>query len=92
MSEKRGKILRRVLLPLFPVVCALAALCIGRMGVTPADLGKSVFGHLTGGELPGGLVELTLWRVRLPRILLAMLTGAGLSASGCAFQSLFANP
>ena len=30
--------------------------------------------------------------MRLPRILLAMLVGAGLSASGCAFQSLFANP
>ncbi|MCR5682517.1 MAG: iron ABC transporter permease [Clostridiales bacterium] len=92
MRAKRRKVLWRVLLPLFPLVCALAALCIGRMGVTPADLWKSLVGHLTGGEVPAGLVELTLWRVRLPRILLAMLTGAGLSASGCAFQSLFANP
>ncbi len=93
MNETRsGRVLRRVLLPLFPILCGLAALCIGRMGVTPADLLKSLAGHLTGGELPSGLVELTLWRVRLPRVLLAMLTGAGLSASGCAFQSLFANP
>ena len=92
MRAKRRTVLWRVLLPLFPLVCALAALCIGRMGVTPADLWKSLAGHLTGGKLPTGLVELTLWRVRLPRILLAMLTGAGLSASGCAFQSLFANP
>jgi iron complex transport system permease protein len=91
-EEKRGILARRVLLPLFPLLCGIAALCIGRMGVTPADLGRSVVGHLTGGELPSGLIELTLWRVRLPRILLAMLTGAGLSASGCAFQSLFSNP
>ena len=53
---------------------------------------KSITGHITGGELPSGLIEATLWRVRLPRILLAMLCGAGLSASGCAFQSLFSNP
>ena len=31
-------------------------------------------------------------QLRLPRIILAMLVGAGLSVSGCAFQSLFANP
>jgi iron complex transport system permease protein len=30
--------------------------------------------------------------VRLPRILLAVMAGAGLSAAGAAFQSLFANP
>jgi len=33
-----------------------------------------------------------LFSVRLPRILTALLVGAGLSVSGCAFQSLFANP
>ena len=35
---------------------------------------------------------MTLWNLRLPRILLAALAGAGLSTAGCAFQSLFANP
>jgi iron complex transport system permease protein len=30
--------------------------------------------------------------MRLPRVLLAGLVGAGLSVSGCAFQSLFGNP
>jgi iron complex transport system permease protein len=35
---------------------------------------------------------MTVLNLRLPRILLAALTGAGLSAAGCAFQSLFANP
>ena len=36
--------------------------------------------------------EQILWTIRMPRILLALLVGAGLSVSGCAFQSLFANP
>lgn len=34
----------------------------------------------------------TIWNLRIPRILLALLVGAGLSTAGCAFQSLFANP
>ena len=36
--------------------------------------------------------ESVLWKFRLPRILLSLLVGAGLSVSGCAFQSLFSNP
>jgi iron complex transport system permease protein len=35
---------------------------------------------------------MTIWNLRLPRILLAALAGAGLSVAGCAFQSLFSNP
>ena len=35
---------------------------------------------------------MTIWNLRLPRILLATLVGAGLATAGCAFQSLFANP
>lgn len=38
------------------------------------------------------MTRMTIWNLRLPRILLAALAGAGLSAAGCAFQSLFANP
>ena len=34
----------------------------------------------------------TIWNLRIPRILLALFVGAGLSTAGCAFQSLFANP
>ena len=92
MTDKRRSLLRRILLPAFPLLCGLVALSVGRMGVTPADIFKSIAGHITGGELPSGLIEKTLWNVRLPRIVLAMLVGAGLSASGCAFQSLFSNP
>ena len=33
-----------------------------------------------------------VFNVRLPRILLAILVGAGLSCAGAAFQGLFSNP
>jgi iron complex transport system permease protein len=35
---------------------------------------------------------MTIFQLRLPRILLAALAGAGRASAGCAFQSLFANP
>jgi iron complex transport system permease protein len=37
-------------------------------------------------------VHTVLFQIRIPRILLSILAGAGLAASGCAFQSLFGNP
>ncbi len=33
-----------------------------------------------------------LWRIRLPRVLVALLGGAGLAIGGAAFQSVFRNP
>lgn len=74
-----------------PLLCSLAALCIGRMQITPAAVFRSVLANMTGGSVTAS-VETVLWKIRLPRILLALLVGGGLSAAGCAFQSLFANP
>ena len=36
--------------------------------------------------------ETVVMNVRLPRIMLAMLIGAGLSIAGASFQGMFANP
>jgi len=60
---------------------------------------------LAGPPLPGshhlGLAELLrgdptaaaiVWQLRLPRVLLALLAGAGLALSGLSFQTLFRNP
>ena len=78
-----------LLLCLLPVITALSALCIGRLKISPTEVINAVFPSL--GEVPD-YIKLTLWNVRLPRILLALLAGAGLSVSGCIFQSLFSNP
>lgn len=82
----------KIALPLLPLLAALAALCIGRIAVPPADVLRSLWSHLAGeGPLPAQ-TETVLWKIRLPRILLALLAGAGLSTAGCVFQSLFSNP
>ena len=70
-----------------PVLCALVCLCVGRMNVPVKDLIAALRGHDIGRQK-----DTVLWSMRLPRVLLAALVGAGLSVSGCVFQSMFANP
>ena len=82
----------RMILMLLPLIAVVAALAIGRMVVPVEYIFTSI------GEKLGFQTELmenyesVLWKFRLPRILLSLLVGAGLSVSGCAFQSLFSNP
>lgn len=75
-----------------PLVIALIALCIGRISVSPHEVFAVLSGKFGIGTGADKLTEMTVWRLRLPRILLALIVGAGLSVAGCAFQSLFANP
>lgn len=82
----------RIVLILLPFIAALIALGIGRYWIRPSDVLVSVEAKLTGGASLSDMAEMTLWKVRMPRIILAALVGAGLSTAGCAFQSLFANP
>lgn len=83
----------KLILIVLPFVAALIALGIGRMNISPAEVIAVLRGRLIGGGYVGSeLIEKTVMQLRLPRIILAALVGAGLSVSGTAFQSLFANP
>ncbi len=81
-----------LMLILLPVIVSAICIGIGRISISPADILNSIKGNLFGSVELVDTVEMTLWNIRLPRILLALLVGAGLSASGCAYQSLFSNP
>jgi iron complex transport system permease protein len=65
------------------VVAVVAAPLIGANSV---DLGALL--DPTGG----GVDAVILWQIRLPRVLVALLAGVGLSVGGAAFQALFRNP
>lgn len=82
----------KIILFLLPVVVSIICIGIGRIQIPFADIFNSARGKLFGGVEVIDTVEMTLWNIRFPRILLALLVGAGLSASGCAYQSLFSNP
>lgn len=66
---------------------SLAALCMGQFRIEPARVLRELF-----VEQGADNVHTTIYNIRLPRILMALIAGAGLAASGAAFQSLFANP
>ena len=73
---------------ILPVIAALISLCVGRNSISLPD----VFKALTGSEEVAGSVRITIQNIRVPRILLGLLCGAGLSVAGCSFQSFFSNP
>ena len=82
----------------FPVVMAvatclllllvLAALCIGRYSISAAE----VLRYLFLGIEENSMIKTVMWSVRIPRILMALLVGAGLSVSGVSLQAMFGNP
>ncbi|MBQ6388218.1 MAG: iron ABC transporter permease [Mogibacterium sp.] len=82
----------KIILIVLPFAAALIALGIGRMQISPGEVFDVLRTRLSGGHWADQPVEKTIMQLRLPRIVLAALVGAGLSVSGCAFQSLFANP
>jgi len=71
------------------LAAGLFALCAGQFHIEPGRVFAELFG--AGDEVPGN-VHTVIFNIRIPRVLMALLAGAGLAASGAAFQSLFANP
>lgn len=68
---------------------------VGSVWIPPGDV-VGILGHkLFHTALPGGITDISvniLWKLRMPRALLAFLVGAGLSASGAVMQSVLKNP
>ena len=85
---------RRLLLALTLLAVAVLivlAICssIGSSGYTILDL----FGRVDAGNGRGReIAASTIFRVRLPRVLLAAIAGAALGAAGTAFQAVLRNP
>lgn len=76
-----------------PVLCILISLGVGSYPINPADILKIFYGRIVGQELVSDSIAVGLvWQVRLPRIIAAVLVGAGLSVAGAVFQGLFKNP
>ncbi|ARQ68802.1 FecCD family ABC transporter permease [Streptomyces marincola] len=90
---------RRELAFLVPVllvgllVSMVAAIGLGSAVVPPEDTARYLWAALTGGAIPAeDLTEYqVIWQVRTPRVLLAVIVGAGLSAVGVAVQALVRN-
>ena len=71
-----------------------AAVALGSEPVAWADVYEVLAYHLTFGRtaLPEAVADRIVWQLRLPRVLLALLVGGGLSIVGVAMQTLVRNP
>lgn len=84
---------KTILIWIIPLFLALASLGIGRFEVEFMTVVKILGSHIFPIEPTWTQMEYNVvMTVRLPRIVLALLVGAGLSISGAAFQGMFANP
>ncbi|MCL0070712.1 iron ABC transporter permease [Dehalococcoidia bacterium] len=92
IRKKRVKITSLALL-ILPIILLAASLGIGRFPVS-LDTVFSILGSRVFPIEPTwtGIEETVVLQIRLPRVLLAMLVGAGLAIAGASFQGLFRNP
>lgn len=93
MRSKKSRLIV-ILFFLAPLLLTLASLSIGRYHIPPVDLGKTIVRTVSPASFPDVPPEYRdiLLRIRLPRLLLALLAGAALSVSGASLQALFKNP
>lgn len=92
---------RRILAPgvwlaILAAALVLGVLCSFLLGRYPVAL-RELFGIIFGRFLPikqywSDTQYIAVWNVRMPRILIAVIVGACLSAAGAAYQGVFQNP
>ncbi len=72
----------------------LILLVVGRFEIGAADIGSMINALFSGKAVAGELVakQLVFCWIRLPRCIMAILVGMGLSVSGAVYQALFRNP
>ena len=76
-----------------PVALLYASLFVGRFPVTASEVARILWGQVFSipHDWPESVNTIVV-QIRLPRALMALFVGAGLSISGAAYQGLFRNP
>ncbi|MFJ3914019.1 FecCD family ABC transporter permease [Streptomyces vinaceus] len=78
-----------VLLVAALLASAVAGLALGPVRIAPGRVLDIVLG---GPGRPGGAFASIVWNVRMPRVLLGAVVGAGLAVAGTVLQALVRNP
>ncbi len=77
------------------LIAVLLGLFSSSVNVPPLDILKILGHHLLGLNVLGDIpkhIEMIVWNIRVPRVILGLLVGASLSLAGAAFQGLLRNP
>lgn len=90
---KNGKftVQAAVLMIILPLVTAVVCICVGRMNVPVSDVIACIKGVFTG-DADNVQNYSVVVNLRLPRVIMAVIVGAGLSCAGASFQCIFSNP
>lgn len=84
-----------VFLTILLVAAFLISFTVGRYSISLKQLMEIFYFKILGVTYTGinsDMVDTVIFKVRLPRIIAAILVGAALSVSGASFQGLFKNP
>lgn len=75
------------------LVSVVVAIGLGPAAVAPGETARHLWAALSGGRIAADDVTTyqIIWQIRTPRVLLAALVGAGLSAVGAAIQAMVRN-
>lgn len=94
MSVRENAYMRRLwLIGALFIISFFSSFLLGRYPIYPDTLIKVLLSRIFPIEAVWpAQIETVVFKVRLPRVLMAALIGAGLSCSGAAYQGIFKNP
>jgi iron complex transport system permease protein len=75
-----------LLLLLLTLIFMLIAINSGSIKLNPLEMIRTIFGSGNPRE------ALVVWKIRMPRVVAALIAGSGLSISGCVMQNTLKNP
>jgi len=90
-QNRKKDIFMFIILVIFPIFLFFLSFMIGRYPISPIEVISAIFSKILHIEC-SNMAETIVFQIRAPRIIAAMLVGAGLSISGASFQGLFRNP
>lgn len=76
-------------------VAAVAGIAVGPVPIPPGQVAAELLSRVPGLPIESGLSEqeaAILWKLRVPRVVLALLVGAMLALAGGCYQGVFRNP
>ena len=80
-------ILKIAVLFIITIVIAVIGIMVGSVNITMGDIYRAIFA--SGGD---STIAQIILDIRLPRVLLALAVGGGLSVAGAVFQAILMNP
>ncbi|MFJ9038610.1 FecCD family ABC transporter permease [Streptomyces sp. NPDC102406] len=92
-ASRKVLLLSHAVLAAVLLVSVVVAIGLGPAVVTPGETARHLWAALSGGCIDRDEVTTyqIVWQIRTPRVLLAALVGAGLSAVGVAIQAMVRN-